>query len=312
MKLSLRITPELKNDATNFAAYLKAKLKENNSPKDNFGFLQFLATYNLAHLYNADELLSYFKILYCGNDVYRPKENLYLCRVLGFSKKIPGLVKSLINGKKWLLAVKYICVFELENNFPLVPLLKDHLDFLKKRVNDIQKNGSFKSKIEAESMELSCLRDVLKCITYFKLESKFPPHSVLSRIKELEKAKEKKKRNAGNWPSKQLEKRARMGNNHQVAPLDRDPCPQPMPHSFGHSTTPILPIVQSTCQQGTLPISNALSCGAGPYFGPVPPSAPPPISPPPFLPPGGVNPFGPPLPFHLGEHQACAAPNQGI
>lgn len=39
-------------------------------------------------------------------------------------------------------------------------------------------------------MELNNLRHVIKCISYLKLDSKFPLDSLMSRIKELEKEKE--------------------------------------------------------------------------------------------------------------------------
>lgn len=58
-----------------------------------------------------------------------------------------GHVKFLIDSKKRLLAIKFICVFKLESSFPLVPLLEDHLEFLKKRVNETQKDGTFESKV---------------------------------------------------------------------------------------------------------------------------------------------------------------------
>lgn len=102
-------------------------------------------------------------------------------------------------------------------------------------------------QIEAECMELKSLQDVVNCIRYFKLESKFPTDSLLSRIMELEKEEVVKKRSAGACASKQVEKRARIENDHQVevAPPDIPNVPPPFVRPISHE-------VQSTWQQETM------------------------------------------------------------
>lgn len=92
MKLSPTITPELKREAMSYASFLKAKFKGDKSPINSFGFLKLLAAFKIANTYDADELLSIFNIFYSGNHVYLPEENPYLCRSLGLSKKIPGMI----------------------------------------------------------------------------------------------------------------------------------------------------------------------------------------------------------------------------
>lgn len=97
MELSPPITPELKNEAIDYAYFLKPKVKENYSPNDHMVYFKLLAAFKLARLYNANELLSLFTIFYKDKDVvYRTEENSYLCRVLGLSRKIPGKIIYLI------------------------------------------------------------------------------------------------------------------------------------------------------------------------------------------------------------------------
>ncbi|KAK9691823.1 hypothetical protein RND81_09G222400 [Saponaria officinalis] len=247
MKLSPSISPEVTTEAKNFADFLKARLKGTNSPVLNYRFLQFLASYKLSNSYHPDELFSYFKVFYFGEEVYRPDENAFLCFALGLAKKIPGIIKNLIDRKKQLSAVKYICVFKLEHTFPPVPLLKAYWEFVQNKVNEKRKEGNYEDKIGAENMEITALKSILICITNFKLESQLPLDHFVTRMKELEKEKETrmsancpKKRNASTRSSTPLpEKRPRLGHDQQSQPvppvllLPFPPGPPPMPPSYG-------------------------------------------------------------------------------
>ncbi|XP_021771812.1 FRIGIDA-like protein 2 [Chenopodium quinoa] len=229
MKLSPPITKHVKEEARHLAMLLKAA--KNRTPTDNFGFLQFVAAFMLANCFNADDLVTLFGSFYCGCKIYRLEQQATLCNALGLSDKIPGLIKSYIQKKKLLTAVKCICIFKLEDIFPPEPLLENYLDMSNKKVNKKQKAGTFITKIEGIDKELLILRDVTSCIATFKLESRFPPDPLLSRIEELLKAKEERKagaltqwndnkRSASSCDSiaspEQLQKRPRIENNHQV------------------------------------------------------------------------------------------------
>ncbi|KAK9691822.1 hypothetical protein RND81_09G222300 [Saponaria officinalis] len=146
MKLSPSISPEVTTEAKNFADFLKARLKGTNSAVLNYRFLQFLASYKLSNSYHPDELFLYFEVFYFGVEVYRPDENAYLCFALGLAKKIPGIIKNLIDRKKQLSAVKYICVFKLERTFPPVPLLEAYWESVQNKVNEKRKEGIYKDK----------------------------------------------------------------------------------------------------------------------------------------------------------------------
>uniref|UniRef100_A0A803KPG2 FRIGIDA-like protein n=1 Tax=Chenopodium quinoa TaxID=63459 RepID=A0A803KPG2_CHEQI len=161
MKLSPPFMDNVKEEARDLAITLKAA--KGKTPTDNFGFLQFVAAFKLADCFDANDLLSMFGSLYGGPKVYRHEQQAGLCSALGLSDNIP------------------------------VPLLECYLDMSRKRVNEKRKEGAFKFEYEAENMELTVLGDVTSCIATFKLESKIPPDSLLSRIKKLLKKKEFRK-----------------------------------------------------------------------------------------------------------------------
>ncbi|XP_021742826.1 FRIGIDA-like protein 5 [Chenopodium quinoa] len=191
MKLSPPIMDNVKEEARDLAITLKAA--KGRTPTDNFGFLQFIAAFKLADCFDADDLLSMFGSLYGGPKVYRHEQQAVLCSALGLSDKIPGLIHSYIERNKLLTAVKCICVFKLEHLYSPVPLLECYLDLSRKRVNQKRKEGAFRFEYEAENMELAILRDVTSCIATFKLESKFPPDSLLLRIKQVYKKRKFRK-----------------------------------------------------------------------------------------------------------------------
>ncbi|KAL2942319.1 FRIGIDA-like protein 5 [Bienertia sinuspersici] len=301
LKLSPPLTYDVKVEARKFADYFRGTLKGSNSATDSFGFLLLLATFKLGKMYRADDLLSLFNVFYNGDDIYQLEENSYLCYELGLLNKIPDHVTSLIERKKRFLAIRYICIFKLQHEFPLKPLLEAQLTFIKKRANDRRKVGTSKSKLDADYMERSNLHELMKHVKVFNLEAIFPIGCIVSRINELEKEKEArranvvaptKKRCADSCASasipNQLEKRPRVEDTQQVAP---PPCPQPVPYdTLGHATQINLNAQPTWQQQGTIPAPNlnALSYGVGPHIGS-----------PSFVPPGVVpHPLGAPRPFY--------------
>ncbi|XP_057515279.1 FRIGIDA-like protein 5 isoform X2 [Amaranthus tricolor] len=263
MKLSPPINCDVKDEAKSFADLWKTKLNGGNTPRDNLGFLHLIAAFKLANLYNAAELLSLFSIFYNGPEVHLREQHSHLCHVLGLSDKIPGLIKSLIEKKKCLLAVKYICVFGLKCDFPPAPLLESHLELLKKRVIGRQKDGTLESKKRAACLEASNLRDLIKCIASFKLESQFPPSSLELRLKELEKEKERS-------TSAELrpEQPVKLPLPQKAASVhhDRESSAQHIPRSFGHSAT-TAPNICPMWEHGTMPAMNGPGYGVGPCWG---------------------------------------------
>ncbi|KAL9233269.1 hypothetical protein vseg_008290 [Gypsophila vaccaria] len=185
----LHISKDMKINAFAFASRWKHRLtqdQEGLKPLEVYGFLLFLASFNITTIYDRDELLQLFKVLYDALPVYWPEENLHLCRALGLTKKIPCLIKSLIKEDNRLQAAKYICAFMEDHHFPLAPLLKDHVRFVQQRVEKIQGIlGQCTEKVKA-TFELSNLRQVLQYIKEYKLEGEYSPVGLELRIKQLE------------------------------------------------------------------------------------------------------------------------------
>ncbi|KAH9603976.1 hypothetical protein KSS87_023579 [Heliosperma pusillum] len=129
----------MKINALAFASRWKRRLTEQGlKPLEVYGFLQFVASYKLASLYDGDEVLQLFKVLYDAQPVFFPEENPQLCRALGLTNKIPGLITSLTKEDRRLQAAKYICTFMQEPHFPLALLLKVHVKFIQQRVEKIR------------------------------------------------------------------------------------------------------------------------------------------------------------------------------
>ncbi|XP_074292749.1 uncharacterized protein LOC141619629 [Silene latifolia] len=186
----LQITQDMRINALAFASRWKRRLTEEGlKPLEVYGFLQFVASYKLASLYDGEELLQLFKVLYDAQPVFWPEENPQLCRALGLTDKIPGLIKSLIKEDRRLQAAKYICTFMEEPHFPLALVLKDHVRFTQQRVEKIQgiSNDKNTEKIKV-TFELSQLREVLHYIKDYKLEQECSPTALESRMIQLEAA----------------------------------------------------------------------------------------------------------------------------
>ncbi|XP_021742367.1 FRIGIDA-like protein 4b [Chenopodium quinoa] len=195
MKLSPPIMDDVKEEARQLAITFKDT--KGRTPTDNYGFLLFVAAFELADCFDANDLVFMFGSLYGGPKIYWHEQQV-LCSALGLSDNIPGLIKFYIERHKLLTAVKCICIFKLEHIFPPVPLLEGYLDLKNNKVNEKRKEENFDSKIVTD-MELCMLRELTSCIATCKLESKFPPDSFLLRIEELLKEKKDRKVALKQW-----------------------------------------------------------------------------------------------------------------
>ncbi|GAB2287371.1 hypothetical protein Dimus_021751 [Dionaea muscipula] len=197
LELSPGISKEMKYEALKFAVHWKARFgKQGNPPLDVFGFLLFLTVYKLGCFFAGDELLLLFGTFYTDDDVYRLDLNPKLCHALCLETKIPDVVETLIEHEEIILAVRYICAFNLVDRFPPAPLLKRHVelethDAVKKRRRKPSVNNT-QNALE----ELNVLRAVLKCISDCKLESKYPPTALKERIHQLDKVIAEKRKNS--------------------------------------------------------------------------------------------------------------------
>nr|XP_023921755.1 FRIGIDA-like protein 3 [Quercus suber]XP_023921756.1 FRIGIDA-like protein 3 [Quercus suber]XP_023921757.1 FRIGIDA-like protein 3 [Quercus suber]XP_023921758.1 FRIGIDA-like protein 3 [Quercus suber]XP_023921759.1 FRIGIDA-like protein 3 [Quercus suber]POE98797.1 frigida-like protein 3 [Quercus suber] len=204
------LNPKTKQQAKAIADEWNPKLANsgidaaNGNSLEAEAFLQLLATFRIASEFDEDELCKF--VLAVAHRRQAPE----LCRTLGLTHKMPGIVESLINSGKQINAVRFIHAFELTESFPTVPLLKSYLKDLRR--NSQGKGGNSEgvggSQNEVNAQELAALKAVIRCIEEFKLEADYPLDPLQRRVAQLEKSKTDKKR-GGDFGRRQQSKKPR-------------------------------------------------------------------------------------------------------
>ncbi|XP_014757930.1 FRIGIDA-like protein 3 isoform X1 [Brachypodium distachyon] len=224
-------TPNVKERAKRIAFEWKSKLDSldvdasNGNCLEAHAFLQLLATFGIFAEFNEDELC---KLL---PSVSRRRQTPELCRLLGLSQKMPGVLKAgrcssskqndllspppkvfsdiqichftfavtsvigvLVDSAKPIDAINLAYVFGLTEQFEPVQLLKAYLREVRKVSH--AKNGKMSpgAQNEMNERELSALKAVIKCIEEHKLEEQYPVDPLQKRVIQLEKAKADKRR----------------------------------------------------------------------------------------------------------------------
>ncbi|CAO2826470.1 unnamed protein product [Amaranthus hypochondriacus] len=156
-------------------------------------FLQLLSTFSIASDFDAEELIKLVPL------VSRRRQAADLCRSLGLSNKMAGVIEVLINSGRQIDAVNLAFQFELTEQFPPVPLLHSYLKEAKKVLSPGKPGNASPSSPNAQNnevneRELGALKAVLKCVEDHKLEDQFPVDTLAKRVLQLEKAKAEKKR----------------------------------------------------------------------------------------------------------------------
>ncbi|KAG6490954.1 FRIGIDA-like protein 3 [Zingiber officinale] len=205
------LTPDIKEKAKVIAKEWKPKLDHLDieascgNSLEAHAFLQLLATFDIISEFKQDEICKLMPA------VTRRRQTVDLCRSLGLSHKMPGLIEVLQNSGRQLEAVNLAYAFELTERFTPVPLLKEYLKEARK-VSQV-KAGSMSpgTQNEMNERELSALKAVIKCIEEHKLEEQYPIEPLQKRIIQLEKAKADKRRAAE--AAKPQSKRPRAGGS---------------------------------------------------------------------------------------------------
>ncbi|THU70826.1 hypothetical protein C4D60_Mb08t29080 [Musa balbisiana] len=190
------LTPDTKEKAKVVAKEWKPKLDHLDSEASSgnsleaHAFLQLLATFDIVSEFDQDEICKLIPA------VTRRRQTVELCRSLGLSHKMPGLIEVLLNSGRQVEVVNLAYAFKLTEQFAPVPLLKSYLKEAKK-VSQV-KAGSMSpgAQNEMNERELSALKAVIKCIEEHKLEDQYPVDPLQNRILQLEKAKADKRRAA--------------------------------------------------------------------------------------------------------------------
>nr|XP_043609437.1 FRIGIDA-like protein 3 [Erigeron canadensis] len=189
------ISEDVKDRAKIIAQVWKPKLDDLNLDDSNgnsleaHAFLQLVATFGIHSDFVHEDLSKLIPM------VSRRHQTAELCRFLGLSDKMPGVIDVLVNSGRHIDAVNLAFSFELTEQFSPVTLLNSYLAEVTKAPSTVKAgNSSPMAQIDVSERELSALKAVTKCIEEHKLEDQYPLDSLQKRILELEKAKAEKKR----------------------------------------------------------------------------------------------------------------------
>ncbi|XP_054784030.1 FRIGIDA-like protein 3 [Prosopis cineraria] len=189
------ISENIKNKAKIIAEEWKPKLDSldmdasNGNSLEAHAFLQLLASFGIASDFNEEELSRLIPM------VSRRRQIADLCRCLGLSEKMPGVIGVLVNSGRQIDAVNLAFAFDLTEQFSPVPLLKSYLKDARKASSPVKSvNSSPTLQIEVNERELIALKAIIKCVEEHKLEEQYPLDSLQKRVLQLEKAKADKKR----------------------------------------------------------------------------------------------------------------------
>uniref|UniRef100_A0A0E0QNH5 FRIGIDA-like protein n=1 Tax=Oryza rufipogon TaxID=4529 RepID=A0A0E0QNH5_ORYRU len=188
------LTASIKERAKKIALEWKSKLDSldfdasNGNCLEAHAFLQLLATFAIFSEFAEDELC---KLL---PSVSRRRQTPELCRILGLSQNMPGVIGVLIENGRTIDAINLAYAFELTDQFEPVELLKAYLKEVKSMSH--VKTGKMSPGVQNEinERELSALKAVIKCIEEHKLDEKYPIDPLQRRVIQLEKAKADKRR----------------------------------------------------------------------------------------------------------------------
>ncbi|CAI8608300.1 unnamed protein product [Vicia faba] len=161
----------------------------NGNSLEAHAFLQLLASFGIASDFNEEELSRLIPM------VSRRRQTADLCRCLGLSEKMPGVIEVLVNSGRQIDAVNLAFAFDLIEQFSPIPLLKSYLNDAKKTSTPVKSvNSSSTAQIEVNERELFALKAIIKCIEEHKLDERYPVDPLQKQVIQLEKAKADKKR----------------------------------------------------------------------------------------------------------------------
>ncbi|KAE8700063.1 putative Aspartic proteinase nepenthesin-1 precursor [Hibiscus syriacus] len=185
------LNPEIKLLAKAIADEWRPKLSNAGSGAaiDNSveaeAFLQLLATFKIASEFEKEQLCKLVFVV--AHSLQAPE----LCRSVGLTLKMPGLVELLINSGRQVDAVRFIHSFQLTERFPPVPLLKMFLKDLRRNSQGKGggSHGADGSQDDINARELAALKAVVRCVQDYGLEADYSLDPLQKRLAQLEKAK---------------------------------------------------------------------------------------------------------------------------
>ncbi|XWS33540.1 hypothetical protein CRYUN_Cryun22dG0091800 [Craigia yunnanensis] len=205
------LNSETKQQAKAIADDWKPKLSNAGSDAANGNsleaeaFLQLLATFRIASEFDEEELC---KLVVVVAHRWQAPE---LCRSIGLTQKMPGVVELLINSGRQIDAVRFIHAFQLTESFSPVPLLKAYLKNLRRNSQGKGGNsgGAAGAQGDVNAQELAALRAVIRCVQEYGLEANYPLDPLQKRLAQLEKAKSDNRKRVGDFGKHHQPKKSR-------------------------------------------------------------------------------------------------------
>ncbi|KAM6564233.1 hypothetical protein CsatB_024231 [Cannabis sativa] len=207
------LNPETKQHAKAIADEWKPKLASGSIDAANGisleaeAFLQLLATFRIASDFDEEELCKL--VLAVAQHRQAPE----LCRSLGLTHKVPGLIELLVNSGKQIDAVRFIHAFQLTESFLPVPLLKTYLKDLRRNSQGKGENTGNASggQEDVNAQELAALKAVIRCVQEYKLEADYPLDPLQKRVVQLDRSQADKKKRGSEHGKRQQPKKQKAG-----------------------------------------------------------------------------------------------------
>ncbi|KAE8713105.1 FRIGIDA-like protein 3 [Hibiscus syriacus] len=183
VSVSSLISEDIKDQAKLIAEEWKPKLDSlymdasNGNSLEAHAFLQLLTTFGIVSDFNEEEFSRLIPM------VSRRRQAADLCRSLGLSEKMPGVIEVLVNNGRQIDAVNLAVAFELTQQFSPVPLMKSYLKDARKAASPVKLgNASPTAPTEVSERELTALKAVIKCIEEHNLEEQYPVDPLQKRF----------------------------------------------------------------------------------------------------------------------------------
>ncbi|EPS68182.1 hypothetical protein M569_06588 [Genlisea aurea] len=204
----------------------------NGNSLEAHAFLQLLATFGIYTDFDQKSLCKLIPM------VARRRQTAELCRYLGLTDRMPGVIDSLVRNGRQIDAVNLAFAFDLTERFSPIPLLKSYLLEAKKATSSTAKVGNTSpaaaaasSQSDLKDKDLTALKAVMKCIEDHKLEEQFPIEPLQKQVLGIEKAKAEKKRATEVAKPQSKRPRATASNAYAAARVSSTAFDKSSPHT---------------------------------------------------------------------------------
>ncbi|KAK7358316.1 hypothetical protein VNO77_00243 [Canavalia gladiata] len=170
-------------------------------------FLQMVVCFGLRSRFDEDYLRKFVMEFASRRDMAK------LAASLEFGDKMIDIIDELIKNGKEIEAIYFASESGLTERFPPINLLKSYHRNYKKNITTISKKGNNNQAAtdDSNTLELNCIKAIIKCVEDHKLESEFSLDNLRKRATHLEKTKAERKKSSSSG-SKPQNKRGNRGS----------------------------------------------------------------------------------------------------